>query len=90
MFSWNNPYILAVIIGVIAGAFNYYNQKQNKAEVNMTHCLAYFLVASGVLLAFYYFTGNSSISILPTPQTGGTSSKINLNDLKIQPGLPDF
>lgn len=89
MFSWNNPYILAVIIGVIAGAVNYYNQKQNKPEVNMTYCFAYFLGASSILLAFYYFTGNSSVSILPTTQTGGTP-KLNLHDLKIQPGLPDF
>jgi len=88
MFEWNNPYVLAVIIGLIAASANYYTQKQNKSEVNMTYCIVSFFVASGVLMGFYYFTmsGNSTT---PSLQTGG-AQKLNLHDLKIQPGLPDF
>jgi hypothetical protein len=54
----------------------------------MTYCFVSFFVASGVLMGFYYFTmsGNSTT---PSLQTGGVQ-KLNLHDLKIQPGLPDF
>jgi hypothetical protein len=88
MFTWNNPYVLAVIIGLIAAAANYYTQKQKNPEANMVKsCGTSFFVATSLLMVFHYFTGNQNWGLLP--QSGGVS-KLNLNDLKIQPGLPNF
>ncbi len=59
MFTWNNPYVLSVIIGIVSVALFHYDQKKKQAEeefeVDKLSYIKIFILVSGSILLFNYF-----------------------------------
>jgi len=68
MFTWNDPYVLAVILGLIAVVIFHFDQKQKKVEVEKSSYFKVFILVSGLIFAFNYFvlTNSTEITLLPT------------------------
>lgn len=88
MFTWNNPYVLAVVLGLIAALYSYFEQKQKGEEVDLGSCGKLFFLTSGLIVTFHFLAANGAVASVK--QTGGAPSVTGLNNLKIQHGLPDF
>lgn len=68
MFTWNNPYVLAVIIGVVSVALFHYDQKKKQQsdsefEVDKLSYIKVFILVSGSILLFNYFVPTTTTSI---------------------------
>lgn len=64
MFTWNNPYILAVIIGIVSVALFHYDQKKkqqadSELEVDKLSYIKIFILVAGSILLFNYFVLSS-------------------------------
>ena len=55
MTSWNSPYVLAVLLGLLAVALFYFDQKQKKEETPRISYVKVFSLITGLILAFNYF-----------------------------------
>ena len=55
MTSWNSPYVLAVLLGLLAVCLFYFNQKQKKEETPSISYVKVFSLTTGLILAFNYF-----------------------------------
>jgi hypothetical protein len=68
MFTWNDPYVLAVILGLIAVVVFHFDQKQKKVEVEKSSYFKVFILVSGLIFAFNYFVLTNSVetTLLPT------------------------
>lgn len=88
MFAWNNPYILAVLIGIIAVSIFYFDQKQKKLDPSRIEYIKIFTLVTGSIITFNYLVDNSlSIPVIEkTPIIGGSI----YNNLKIKEGPPNF
>ena len=62
MVAWNSPYILAILLGLLAVGLFYFNQKQKKEETPQISYVKVFSLTTGLILAFNYFADIS----LPT------------------------
>ncbi len=69
MFTWNNPYVLSVIIGIVAVALFHYDQKKKQAdqefEVDKLSYIKIFILVAGSILLFNYFVPSLSSTITP-------------------------
>lgn len=92
MFTWNNPYILAILIGLFAVSIFYFDQKQKKNEPSRMEYIKIFTLVSGSIITFNYLVDNSTALSVPVIEKGhvmvGSSSIYN--NLKIKEGPPDF
>jgi len=86
MFTWNNPYVLAVLLGSVAALFTYLEQKQKNEEPDLPACGKSFALVTGLVLVFHYLAVNPSC----VQQAAGALSGVGLNNLKIQGGHPNF
>lgn len=90
MFTWNSPYILAVLIGIIAVSVFYFDQKQKKIDPSRMEYIKIFTLVTGSIITFNYLVDNSNSISIPlvekTPIVGGSI----YNNLKIKEGPPDF
>jgi hypothetical protein len=68
MFTWNDPYVLAVILGLIAVVVFHFDQKQKKVEVEKSSYFKVFILVSGLIFAFNYFvlTNSTETTLLST------------------------
>ncbi len=69
MFTWNNPYVLAVIIGVASVVLFHYDQKKKQQndsefEVDKLSYIKIFVLVTGSIMLFNYFVLSTSS---PTP-----------------------
>lgn len=88
MFTWNSPYILAVLIGIIAVIVFYFDQKQKKLDPSRMEYVKIFTLVTGSIIAFNYLVDNSlSIPVVEKVPVLGSSI---YNNLKIKEGPPDF
>jgi hypothetical protein len=105
MFNWNNPFVLAIILGCVAIGLFYFDQKQKKNEPNSLAYAKVFSLVTGSILIFNYLINNSvatdlepvSVKSAFTPVTGNvpTSSSLTtgggmFSNLKIKEGPPTF
>ena len=60
MFTWNDPYVLAVILGLIAVVVFHFDQKQKKVEVEKSSYFKVFILVSGLIFTFNYFVLTNS------------------------------
>jgi hypothetical protein len=88
MFAWNNPYILAVLIGIIAVSIFYFDQKQKKLDPSRMEYIKIFTLVTGSIITFNYLVDNS-ISIPVIEKTHIIGGSI-YNNLKIKEGPPNF
>ncbi len=88
MFTWNSPYTLAVLIGVIAVSLFYFDQKQKKLDPSRMDYVKIFTLVTGSIITFNYLVDNSvSIPVVEkAPVLGGSV----YNNLIIKEGPPDF
>lgn len=93
MFTWNNPYVLSVLIGLVVCLLYHFDQKQKK---NIPEKIEYVKVFGGITGSLILFHLLSS-SDLPTikastssKQSGTGGSYHDYSDLKIKTGVPDF
>ena len=64
MTSWNSPYVLAVLLGLLAVSLFYFDQKQKKEETPKISYVKVFTLTTGLILAFNYFADNSLSDIV--------------------------
>ena len=88
MFTWNSPYILAVLIGIIAVSIFYFDQKQKKLDPSRMEYVKIFTLVTGSIIAFNYLVDNS-LSIPVVEKVPVLAGSI-YNNLKIKEGPPDF
>jgi len=88
MFAWNSPYILAVLIGIIAVSVFYFDQKQKKLDPSRMEYVKIFTLVTGSIIAFNYLVDNS-LSIPVVEKVPVLAGSI-YNNLKIKEGPPDF
>ncbi len=55
MIEWNSPYVLAVVLGLIAIGLFHFDQKKKKAEINKLSYVKIFTLVAGAVAVFYYF-----------------------------------
>jgi hypothetical protein len=55
MLAWNSPYVLAVIIGLIAVGIYHFDQKQKKNEIQKISYVKIFVLVAGSITGFYQF-----------------------------------
>jgi hypothetical protein len=55
MIEWNSPYVLAVVLGLIAIGLFHFDQKKKKAEINKLSYVKIFTLVAGSVAVFYYF-----------------------------------
>ena len=55
MIEWNSPYVLAVVLGLIAVGLFHFDQKKKKAEINKLSYIKIFTLVAGAVAVFYYF-----------------------------------
>ncbi len=63
MTSWNSPYVLAVLLGLLAVCLFYFNQKQKKEETPSISYVKVFSLTTGLILAFNYFADFSLTNV---------------------------
>ncbi len=76
MFTWNDPYVLAVILGLVAVAIFHFDQKQKKNEVEKSSYVKVFILVAGLICLFNYFvlTNSETTTTTSTPSTTITPS----------------
>ena len=62
MVAWKGPYMLAILLGLLAVGLYYFDQKQKKEETPRVSYVKVFSLTTGLILAFNYFADIS----LPT------------------------
>ena len=62
--SWNSPYILAVLLGLLAVGLFYFDHKQKKEETPKISYIKVFTLTTGLILAFNYFADGSLTDIV--------------------------
>ena len=55
MFTWNDPYVLAAILGLIAVAVFHFDQKKKENEVESISYIKVFVLVAGSIFLFNYF-----------------------------------
>ncbi len=65
MVAWNSPYILAILLGLLAVGLYYFDQKQKKEETPRMSYVKVFSLTTGLILAFNYFADSSLPSLSP-------------------------
>ena len=55
MIEWNSPYVLAIVLGLIAIGLFHFDQKKKKAEINKLSYVKVFTLVAGAVGVFYYF-----------------------------------
>ena len=64
MISWNSPYVLAVLLGLLAVSLFYFDQKQKKEETPKISYIKVFTLTTGLILAFNYFADSSLTDVV--------------------------
>ena len=64
MVSWNSPYILAILLGLLAVALFYFDQKQKKEETPRISYVKVFTLTTGLILAFNYLADGSLTDVV--------------------------
>ena len=102
MFSWNSPYILAGILGLLAVVLFHFDQKQKKEEPQKISYFKVFILVFSLIVAYEYLVDTSAIEYITdtipiTSDIGGnpeiplTSNIFNpFSNLKIREGAPNF
>ncbi len=90
MFTWNSPYILAIIIGLIAVSIFHFDQKQKKNEPSRMEYIKILTLVSGSIITFNYLVDNSLVVVEKAPITNVIGGSSIYNNLKIKEGPPDF
>lgn len=88
MFTWNNPYVLAVLLGLVAALFTYLEQKQKNEEPTISASGKSFALVTGLVLVFHHVSANPIECV--TQAAGALSGAGTFSNLKIQGGHPDF
>lgn len=78
MFTWNDPYVLAVIIGIVSVALFHYDQKKKQQtdsefEVDKLSYIKVFILVAGSILLFNYF--------VPSLTTTTTTQESVINEI---------
>jgi hypothetical protein len=60
MFTWNDPYVLAIILGLIAVALFHFDQKKKENEVDKIAYTKVFVLVAGSIALFHYFVLSDS------------------------------
>lgn len=70
MFTWNDPYVLAVLLGFVAIGLFYFDQKQKKENPPTMSYVKVFTLVTGLIFGYNYFVDNNlnTISTVPTEQ----------------------
>jgi hypothetical protein len=68
MFAWNSPYVLAVILGLLAVGLFHFDQQKKKLPIDKISYIKVFILVAGSVGVFYYFVSSQEIvsSVLPT------------------------
>ncbi len=104
MFSWNSPYVLAFLLGLVAVGLFHFDQKQKKIETNKMSYVKVFTLVTGSIISYNYFVNNNESDIVLTnsqnvikeltevishPPVSSSLSGLYGN-LKIKEGPPNF
>ena len=73
MFTWNDPYVLAVILGLVAVTIFHFDQKQKKNDVEKSAYVKVFILVSGLICLFNYCILINSDSISTTLPSSTTT-----------------
>ena len=104
MFTWNSPYMLAFLLGLLAVGLFYFDQKQKKNDVENMSYMKVFTLVTGSILGYTYFVDTSVISDLATISTPIVKAVVDVStpsvmsnnlgglysNLKIKEGPPNF
>jgi hypothetical protein len=106
MFSWNSPYILAGILGIVAVLLFHFDQKQKKEEPSKISYFKVFILVFCLIIAYEYFVDTNITEYITdnTPLSSPITNDVNLNtlssvnssifnpfsNLKIKEGVPNF
>jgi hypothetical protein len=71
MLAWNSPYVLAIIIGLIAIGIYHFDQKHKKNEIHKISYVKIFVLVAGSIMGFYHFLYPT---LSATPLTSSTTS----------------
>jgi hypothetical protein len=66
MIEWNSPYVLAIVLGLIAIGLFHFDQKKKKAEINKLSYVKVFTLVAGAVGVFYYFVLSKETTIEST------------------------
>jgi hypothetical protein len=66
MFTWNDPYVLAVILGLVAVTIFHFDQKQKKNDVEKSSYIKVFILVAGLICLFNYCVLNNSTTLTST------------------------
>ena len=80
MTSWNSPYVLAVLLGLLAVCLFYFDQKQKKEETPRISYVKVFSLTTGLILAFNYFA-DLSLTDLSLNSVSSVDDVITNNNL---------
>ncbi len=73
MFTWNDPYVLAVIIGIVSVALFHYDQKKKQAdsdfEIDKLSYIKVFILVAGSILLFNYFVPSLTSTTTTTQES---------------------
>ena len=78
MLAWNSPYVLAIIIGLIAIGIYHFDQKHKKNEIQKISYVKIFVLVAGSIMGFYHFL-YPTLSATPSTSTTLTSSTSSTN-----------
>jgi hypothetical protein len=100
MSSWNSPYILAFLLGLLAVGLFHFDQKQKKNEITNMSYLKVFTLVTGSILGYSYFVDNTESIDVPkivkdvteviTPPVVSNNLGGLYSNLKIKEGPPNF
>ena len=101
MFTWNDPYILAILLGFVAVGLFYFDQKQKKENPPTMSYVKVFSLVTGLIFGYNYCVDNNCVnpivSEVTKPVVETVSSPIVSNtlsgmysNLKIKEGPPNF
>jgi predicted membrane channel-forming protein YqfA (hemolysin III family) len=90
MFALNNPYILSILIGLVAVGIFYFDQKQKNIEQSRIEYIKIFILVTGSILTFNYFVNNYNITQIQIVEKAPLIGSGMYSNLKIKEGPPDF
>ncbi len=69
MFSWNDPYILPFIIGLVAVGLFYFDQKQKKEDPDKMSYFKVFTLVTSLIFCYNYFVDSTSVTYMKNTLT---------------------
>ena len=77
MFTWNDPYVLAILLGFFAVGLFYFDQKQKKETPSNMSYVKVFTLVTGLIFSYNYFVDNNILPTLTSTSTSPSTSVIS-------------